>query len=286
MLCLVVQSCPTLCNTRHSSLPSSSPHGDSPGKNTGVGSLSLLLGILLTQELNCGLLYCKQVLYQLSYQGSPSVWWLSVKESAGDTKDASLIPGLGRSPGVGNGNLLWYSCLGNAMDRASWQATVHGITTSWTELCTHAHTHIHAHTHSFDYSFTDCLTLCTINHVLILYFVLLKYRISYSARYVPSLFYMPYDPCQCLCVYEFVSVLLHLFICSFGSIYKWNHDIFFIWLIPFSIIPSRSFSIVTNGKILHFYGWVMFHPIYMPLTLYLFTISWTLRVLPYPGYCK
>ena len=96
-------------------------------KNTGVGSLSLLLGILLTQELNCGLLYCKQVLYQLSYQGSPSVWWLSVKESAGDTKDASLIPGLGRSPGVGNGNLLWYSCLGNAMDRGGWRATVHAV---------------------------------------------------------------------------------------------------------------------------------------------------------------
>ena len=155
MLCLVVQSCPTLCNTRHCSLPSSRQttqycrqYSAYSRQNTGVGSLSLLLGILLTQELNCGLLYCKQVLYQLSYQGSPSVWWLSVKESAGDTKDASLIPGLGRSPGVGNGNLLWYSCLGNAMDRASWQATVHGITTSWTELRTHAHTHTHTHTHT------------------------------------------------------------------------------------------------------------------------------------------
>ena len=109
MLCLVAQSCPTLCNTRHCSLPSSSPHGDSPGKNTRVGSLSLLLGILLTQELNWGLLYCKQVLYQLSYQGSPSVWWLSVKESACECRGhqrREFDPWVGKIPGVGNGNLL------------------------------------------------------------------------------------------------------------------------------------------------------------------------------------
>ena len=38
--------------------------------------------------------------------------------------DTGLISGLGRSPGVGNGNPLQYSCLGNAMDRGAWQATV------------------------------------------------------------------------------------------------------------------------------------------------------------------
>ena len=37
------------------------------------------------------------------------------------------IPGLGRSPGEGNGNLLQYSCLGNPMDRGAWWATVHGV---------------------------------------------------------------------------------------------------------------------------------------------------------------
>ena len=41
-------------------------------KNTGVGSLSLLQWILLTQESNWGLLHCRQILYQLSYQGSSS----------------------------------------------------------------------------------------------------------------------------------------------------------------------------------------------------------------------
>ena len=40
-------------------------------RNTGVGSLSLCQGIFLTQELNWDLLYCRQILYQLSYQGSP-----------------------------------------------------------------------------------------------------------------------------------------------------------------------------------------------------------------------
>ena len=42
---------------------------NSPGQNTGVGSLSLLQGIFLTQGLNCSILHCRQILYQLSYQG-------------------------------------------------------------------------------------------------------------------------------------------------------------------------------------------------------------------------
>ena len=42
------------------------------------------------------------------------------------------IPGLGRSPGVGNGNPFQHSCLGNSMDRGVWQAIVHGVSKSWT----------------------------------------------------------------------------------------------------------------------------------------------------------
>ena len=45
----------------------------------------------------------------------------------GELRDLSLIPELGRSPGVENGNLLLYSCLENSMDRGAWQATVHGV---------------------------------------------------------------------------------------------------------------------------------------------------------------
>ena len=47
--------------------------------------------------------------------------------NAGDVRDGGLIPGLGRSPGVENGNPLHYSCLGNPKDRGAWQATVYGV---------------------------------------------------------------------------------------------------------------------------------------------------------------
>ena len=53
--------------------------------------------------------------------------------SAADTRDVGSIPGSGRSPGIGNGNLLQCSCLENSMDRGSWQAIVHGVAKSWTQ---------------------------------------------------------------------------------------------------------------------------------------------------------
>ena len=111
VLCVVAQSSPTLGNPMDCSLPGSSIHGTSPGKNTemdchallqgnlpnpgieprspalqadslpsepprkpkntGVGSLSLLQGNFPTWESNQDLLHCRQILYQLSYQGSP-----------------------------------------------------------------------------------------------------------------------------------------------------------------------------------------------------------------------
>ena len=46
--------------------------------------------------------------------------------NAGDARDTGLIPGSGRSPAIGNGNPLQYSCMENSMDRGSWWATVHG----------------------------------------------------------------------------------------------------------------------------------------------------------------
>ena len=53
---------------------------------------------------------------------------------AEDSRDMGSIPGLGRSPGVGNGNPLQYSGLGNPMDRGARRATVHGVAKSWTPL--------------------------------------------------------------------------------------------------------------------------------------------------------
>ena len=114
MLCFVTQSCLTLLDPMDCSQPGSSVHGDSPGKNTGVGchallqgtlptqglnpdlphcrvdslpsepagkpqntgvdSLSLLQGIFLSQESNWGLLHCRQIFHQLNYQGSREDW--------------------------------------------------------------------------------------------------------------------------------------------------------------------------------------------------------------------
>ena len=56
------------------------------------------------------------------------------EESACNVGDPGSGPGLGRSPGEGNGNPLQYSCLENPMDGGAWRATVHGVTKSWTQL--------------------------------------------------------------------------------------------------------------------------------------------------------
>ena len=69
--------------------------------------------------------------------GSCSVLWLgfsrgsvvkNLPASSGDTKNMSLIPKSGRSPGEGNGNPLQYSCLENPMNREAWRVTVCGVT--------------------------------------------------------------------------------------------------------------------------------------------------------------
>ena len=67
----VAQSCPVLSDSLR-------PHGlhsprDSPGQDAGVGSLSLLQGIFLTQGSNPGLPHCRWILYQLSHKGSPRI---------------------------------------------------------------------------------------------------------------------------------------------------------------------------------------------------------------------
>ena len=105
------------------------PSTDSPGKNIGVGCHFLLQGIFLTQELNPGLLHCRQTLYPLSHQGSiyggicspkeyikPQIeshkvvikfllnglpWWSGVKNLSDNTEDTGSILSPGRS------HMLW-----------------------------------------------------------------------------------------------------------------------------------------------------------------------------------
>ena len=54
------------------------------------------------------------------------------KASVCSAGDPDSFPGLGRSPGEGNGTPLQYSCLENPMGRGAWWATVHGVAKSWT----------------------------------------------------------------------------------------------------------------------------------------------------------
>ena len=75
--------------------------------------------------------------------------------NAGDSRDAGSIPGLERSPGIRNGNLLQYSCLENPMDRVTWNPLQPPwgcrVGQHWATEITCAHTHTHTHTpfHSY-----------------------------------------------------------------------------------------------------------------------------------------
>ena len=80
----------------------------------------------------------------MGFQGGSAV--KNPLANAEDTRDLGLIPGSGRSPGVGNGNSLQYSCLESSRDRGAWQATVQGVTKIQTRLSKHTHTHTHTHT--------------------------------------------------------------------------------------------------------------------------------------------
>ena len=84
VLCLVTQSCPTLCNPMDCSLPGSSVHRDFPGKNTRVDCHSLLQGIFPTQGLNPDL---------LNYRLPTKRVVKRPPANAGDIRDMGLIPG-------------------------------------------------------------------------------------------------------------------------------------------------------------------------------------------------
>ena len=71
---------------------------------------------------------------------------LTFPANAGDTREASLIPGLGRFPVERNGNLLQYSCLENSVQRGIWHAAVHGVAESDTTEPVHKRARTHTHT--------------------------------------------------------------------------------------------------------------------------------------------
>ena len=72
-VCLVAQSCPTLCKPLYCSLPGNSVHRNSPDKNTGMGRHVFLQQIFPTQESKPGLLHCRRIIYSLSHQGNSRI---------------------------------------------------------------------------------------------------------------------------------------------------------------------------------------------------------------------
>ena len=76
--------------------------------------------------------------YEMGFPGGSVVKTLPANTE--DMRDSSLIPGLGRAPGEGNGKPLQYSCLENPTDRGARWATVHSITEGRKQLSTHTHT--------------------------------------------------------------------------------------------------------------------------------------------------
>ena len=100
------------------------------------------VGIETSHHLECCLYVCNYS-RQLCCVGFPE--GSSGEESAcsaRDRGDAGLIAGWGESPGGGHGNPLQYSCLENPVDRGAWQATVHRVAKSQTQLSNCAHTHM------------------------------------------------------------------------------------------------------------------------------------------------
>ena len=97
-------------------------------------SNSLLTGFLLPIFLSIPTpILLMTHLYQLwGFPGGRVV--KNLPANAGDARDLGSVSGSGRSPGVGNGNPLQYSCLENSMDREAWRATVHGVAKSQTRL--------------------------------------------------------------------------------------------------------------------------------------------------------
>ena len=71
-----------------------------------------------------------------------------VKNASANAGDTGSIPGLGKSPGGGNGNPFQYSCQENPLDREPWWVTVHGVTKEVGYNFTYLHTHTHTHQES------------------------------------------------------------------------------------------------------------------------------------------
>ena len=115
-------------------------------RNFNFNSLKIDLAI---QGCFCPVFILKYYLYSHAFPGDAVVKNSPV--SAGDTRDAGSIPGMGRCPEVGNDNTLQYSCLENSIGRGAWWATGHRVTEGWPRLSSRAHCN-----HTLFYLYDSC----------------------------------------------------------------------------------------------------------------------------------
>ena len=110
---------------------------------------------------------------------------LPANVNAGDRRDLGSIPGSGRSPGGGHGHPLQYSCLENPMDEGAWQATIHRVAKSQTQmkrLSKHAHTHTYIYSHLLKSENKSC-------HVLLGFFIKSQLEYLWTIRKIFSLIF-------------------------------------------------------------------------------------------------
>ena len=145
--------------------------------------------------------------------------------SACNAGDLGSIPGLGRSPGEGNGNPLQYSCLENPIDRGAWWPTVHGVAKSWTRLSDFTFTFTFS-----DYQYFLLFGLHSLNFSLVRVYQMLKslnFWLTENIFYTHSqkIFHWEYNTCCCsvaqLCLtlcepMDYSTPGFHVFHCLLG----------------------------------------------------------------------
>ena len=158
---MCTQSCPTLCDTMDCSPAGSSVHGVSQARILEWVAISSSRGSSRSRDQTCiwfivfffnsFIFNWRIIALQYWFGFCHTSTWISHRCTyvrgfpdgasgkeptcqCGRRERWGFDPGLGRSPGEGNGNPLQYSCLENPMDRGAWQATVHGVAKSCTRL--------------------------------------------------------------------------------------------------------------------------------------------------------
>jgi len=144
------------------------------------------------------------------------------KESTANAGDVGCIPGWGRSPGGGNGNLFQYSCLENPMDRRAWWVTVHGIKKSQMWLSSWACTHIPVLYEIFLYG------------VLSLFFYISRFGLVSKIKWF------------ILCIFFFAWLSCSLLMNAFQKKRKWDINLFIhsVRLVEIHCIAAMSTMLV------------------------------------------